>query len=152
MNIWQHFSDQSEAVVRAHASPLSQVPNAGWVAGYSRLLWAFNQELRGNITIKLPKIHEKLGKLLLTLSTSARTLQRADSTMVGPLARIGPNEVSFYSIDIYDTIHKVNSGFVKDPRNYGEFVQDGHPALFSITYVAPWTSVTWFLLNATDTQ
>lgn len=56
--------------------------------------------------------------------------------MTGPLVRIGPNEVSFYSIDIYETIHKVNSGFSKDPRTYGEFVQDGHPALFSITYVS----------------
>ncbi|TEA10796.1 Cytochrome P450 monooxygenase yanH [Colletotrichum sidae] len=37
-------------------------------------------------------------------------------------------------MDVYDTVHKVNSGFVKDPRNYGEFVQDGHPALFSITH------------------
>lgn len=33
----------------------------------------------------------------------------------------------------YNTVHKVNGGFVKDPRNYGQFVQDGHPALFSIT-------------------
>lgn len=52
---------------------------------------------------------------------------------IGPLVQIGPNEVSFYSMDIYDAVHKLNSGFVKDPRNYGEFVQDGHPALFSIT-------------------
>ncbi|KAL0935070.1 cytochrome [Colletotrichum truncatum] len=36
-------------------------------------------------------------------------------------------------MEIYDFVHKVNSGFVKDPRNYGEFIQDGHPALFSIT-------------------
>ncbi|ROW08615.1 hypothetical protein VPNG_06203 [Cytospora leucostoma] len=100
-----------KAVTQAHASPLSQVPNAGWGAAYSRLLWAFWEEYRGNITITLPKLHERLG----------------------PLVRIGPNEVSFYSIDVYDTVHKVNSGFVKDPRNYGEFVQDGHPALFSIT-------------------
>lgn len=52
---------------------------------------------------------------------------------IGPLVQIGPNEVSFYSMDIYDAVHKLSSGFVKDPRNYGEFVQDGHPALFSIT-------------------
>ncbi|OHF00745.1 hypothetical protein CORC01_04062 [Colletotrichum orchidophilum] len=100
-----------KAVTRAHASPLSQIPNAGWGAGYSRLIWAFRQEYRGHVTLELPKLHEKLG----------------------PLVRIGPNELSFYSIDIYDTVHRVNSGFVKDPRNYGEFVQDEHPALFSIT-------------------
>lgn len=51
----------------------------------------------------------------------------------GPLVRIGPIEVSFYSLDVYDLVHKVRSEFAKDPRNYGEFVQDGHPALFSIT-------------------
>lgn len=51
----------------------------------------------------------------------------------GPLVRIGPNEVSFYSLEIYDLVHKVRSEFAKDPRIYGEFVQDGHPALFSIT-------------------
>ncbi|KAK6225498.1 benzoate 4-monooxygenase cytochrome p450 [Colletotrichum tabaci] len=96
---------------RAHASPLSHIPNAGWGAGYSRLIWAFREEYCGRITIDLPKIHEKLGSIV----------------------RIGPNELSFYSIDIYDLIHSVNSGFAKDPRNYGEFVQDGHPALFSIT-------------------
>ncbi|KAK1716874.1 uncharacterized protein BDZ83DRAFT_722671 [Colletotrichum acutatum] len=100
-----------KAVTRAHASPLSRIPNAGWGAGYSRLIWAFRQEYRGNVTLELPKLHETLG----------------------PLIRIGPNELSFYSIDIYDTVHKVNGGFVKDPRNYGEFVQDEHPALFSIT-------------------
>lgn len=53
---------------------------------------------------------------------------------IGPLVRIGPNEVSFYSMDMYDAVHKVNSRFKKDPRVYGEFVQGGSPALFSITY------------------
>lgn len=53
----------------------------------------------------------------------------------GSLIRIGPREVSFYSLDIYNTVHKIGSKFAKDPRNYGEFVQGGHPALFSITYV-----------------
>ncbi|TQN68409.1 Cytochrome P450 monooxygenase yanH [Colletotrichum shisoi] len=100
-----------KAFHRAHASPLSHIPNAGWGAGYSRLIWAFREEYCGKITIDLPKIHEKLGSIV----------------------RIGPNELSFYSIDIYDLIHSVSSGFAKDPRNYGEFVQDGHPALFSIT-------------------
>ncbi|KAM0491774.1 hypothetical protein ACHAP8_010404 [Fusarium lateritium] len=54
---------------------------------------------------------------------------------VGPLIRIGSNEVSFYSRDTYETVHKVGSKFKKDPRVYGEFVQGGHPALFSITFV-----------------
>lgn len=36
---------------------------------------------------------------------------------------------------MYDAVHKTGSAFVKDPRTYGEFVQGGHPALFSITYV-----------------
>ncbi|EXJ79940.1 hypothetical protein A1O3_08226 [Capronia epimyces CBS 606.96] len=54
--------------------------------------------------------------------------------MQSPLLRIGPTEVSFYSIDVYDAVHKVGSNlkFIKDPRTYGEFVQGGHPALFSI--------------------
>jgi hypothetical protein len=57
------------------------------------------------------------------------------TTDEGPLIRIAPNEVSFYSRDIYDAVHKVGSKFKKDPRTYGEFVQGGHPALFSITCV-----------------
>lgn len=65
---WQPFTNQSEAVIRAHASPLSQIPNGGWGAGYSRLSWTFYQEFRGNITIELPKIHEKLGKPQATLT------------------------------------------------------------------------------------
>ncbi|KAK4867372.1 hypothetical protein LT330_000882 [Penicillium expansum] len=44
-----------------------------------------------------------------------------------------PNEVSFYSLDIYKRVHAAGSQFVKDPRVYSQFVQDGHPALFSIT-------------------
>ncbi|KAI4603364.1 hypothetical protein KJ359_006157 [Pestalotiopsis sp. 9143b] len=67
------------------------------------------------MTIDLPKLHEKLG----------------------PLVRLGPNEVSFYSVDMYDAVHKVGSKFKKDPRVYGEFVQGGNPALFSITYGKP---------------
>lgn len=148
---WQPFTDHSEAVIRAHASPLSQIPNAGWGAGYSRLLWTFYQEFRGNITIELPKIHEKLGKPHSTLIDLVRTPPRANRRMIGPLIRIGPNEVSFYSIDIYDTLHKVNSGFVKDPRNYGEFVQDGHPALFSITYMMPKRCSDWVSPHAANT-
>lgn len=37
-------------------------------------------------------------------------------------------------MEMYDAVHKVNSRFKKDPRVYGEFVQGGSPALFSITY------------------
>ncbi|KAF3007325.1 hypothetical protein E8E14_006114 [Neopestalotiopsis sp. 37M] len=60
------------------------------------------------------------------------TINYAES-FPGPLIRIGPNEVSFYSVEMYDTVHKVGSKFKKDPRVYGEFVQGGNPALFSIT-------------------
>lgn len=43
--------------------------------------------------------------------------------------------MSYYSLDAYDVIHKAGSKFEKDPRVYGGFVQGGHPALFSITFV-----------------
>lgn len=49
--------------------------------------------------------------------------------------RIGPNAVSFYSLDVYDIVYGTGSRFRKDPRTYGEFVQ-GCPALFSITFVS----------------
>jgi hypothetical protein len=39
-------------------------------------------------------------------------------------------------MDTYDTVHRVGSKFLKDPRNYGGFVQQGHPALFSLMRVA----------------
>ncbi|KAH7031818.1 benzoate 4-monooxygenase cytochrome p450 [Macrophomina phaseolina] len=100
-----------QAIRETYFSPLREIPKASSVAPISRLLWAFPQEHLGNITLELPRLHEKLG----------------------PLIRIGPNEVSFYSLQVYDLVHKVRSEFVKDPRVYGEFVQDGHPALFSIT-------------------
>jgi hypothetical protein len=90
------------------------VPIAGWLAPVSRLAWAFPHEFRGTITLDLPKLHARLG----------------------PLVRIGPAEVSYYSLDAYDVIHKAGSKFEKDPRVYGGFVQDGHPALFSITWVS----------------
>lgn len=47
---------------QAHASPLVPYPQrmGGWGAAYSRLLWAFWEEYRGNITITLPKLHERL--------------------------------------------------------------------------------------------
>ncbi|KAH7129294.1 benzoate 4-monooxygenase cytochrome p450, partial [Dactylonectria macrodidyma] len=97
--------------LHAHKSRLSAIPSAGLGAPYSRLLWAFPREYRGTLTLDLPTLHKKLG----------------------PLIQIGPGEVSFYSLDVYDRIHKVHSGYRKDPRVYGQFVQDGHPALFSIT-------------------
>ncbi|CAK7210551.1 hypothetical protein SEUCBS140593_000864 [Sporothrix eucalyptigena] len=93
------------------AHPLAHVPRAGLLAPVHRLAWAFPHELRGTITLDLPKLHAKFG----------------------PLVQIGPAEVSFYSLDAYDVIHKAGSKFSKDPRVYGGFVQDGHPALFSIT-------------------
>ncbi|KAF4969254.1 hypothetical protein FSARC_3507 [Fusarium sarcochroum] len=98
-------------VISVYTSPLSKIPNAGFGAAFSRLAWAFPHEYNGTVTIDLPKLHERLG----------------------PLVRIGPNEVSFYSRDTYETVHKVGSKFKKDPRVYGEFVQGGHPALFSLT-------------------
>ncbi|EPE06859.1 benzoate 4-monooxygenase cytochrome p450 [Ophiostoma piceae UAMH 11346] len=99
------------ALYRARSTPLAQVPSAGLLAPVSRLAWAFPHEYRGTITLDLPKLHDRLG----------------------PLVRIGPTEVSYYSLDAYDVIHKAGSKFEKDPRVYGGFVQDGHPALFSIT-------------------
>ncbi|KGO39998.1 Cytochrome P450 [Penicillium expansum] len=60
-------------------------------------------------------------------------MQTCSHNVQGPLVRIGPNEVSFYSLDIYKRVHAAGSQFVKDPRVYSQFVQDGHPALFSIT-------------------
>ncbi|KAF4309936.1 cytochrome p450 [Botryosphaeria dothidea] len=99
-----HIID-SYGIQRKYLSLLRAVPDASVAAPLSRLLWAFPQEHRGSITLDLPRLHEKLG----------------------------PNEVSFYSLEIYDLVHKVRSEFAKDPRIYGEFVQDGHPALFSIT-------------------
>ncbi|GME25436.1 Benzoate 4-monooxygenase cytochrome p450 [Neofusicoccum parvum] len=100
-----------KAIQRKYLSPLRAVPDANVLAPFSRFLWAFPQEHSGNITLELPRLHEKLG----------------------PLVRIAPNEVSYYSLEVYDAVHKVRSEFTKDPRIYGEFVQDGHPALFSIT-------------------
>ncbi|KAF3762830.1 cytochrome P450, partial [Cryphonectria parasitica EP155] len=98
-------------ICRAHFSVLSKIPSAGTYAPYSRLGWLFPVEFRGSVTIVLPKLHEQLG----------------------PLIRISPREVSFYSIEVYDLVHKVGSKFQKDPRVYGEFVQGENPALFSIT-------------------
>ncbi|RAL02994.1 benzoate 4-monooxygenase cytochrome p450 [Aspergillus ibericus CBS 121593] len=92
-------------------SPLASIPNAGILAPISRLHWEFPTEFQGKLTLELPKLHKKLG----------------------PLVRIGPNQVSFYSLEVYKTVHAPNSPFVKDPRVYSQFVQDGHPALFSIT-------------------
>lgn len=91
--------------------PLSPIPNASLLSPISRLLWALPSECHGRITLDLPRLHEQLGHLV----------------------RTGPNEVSFYSIEIYKEVHSIRSPFSKDPRVYGQFVQDSHPALFSIT-------------------
>ena len=52
-------------VKQAFTSPLAAVPNAGILAPFSRLLWAFPQEYFGNITLDLPRLHEKLGTTIL---------------------------------------------------------------------------------------
>jgi hypothetical protein len=54
------------------------------------------------------------------------------NVIIGPLLRIGPNELSFYSLDIYKAVYTTRSPFTRDPRVYGHFVQDTLPALFSI--------------------
>ncbi|KAL3467188.1 cytochrome P450 [Aspergillus heterothallicus] len=92
-------------------SPLSHIPSAGILAPLSRLLWEFPVEYHGQLTLALPELHKKHG----------------------PLVRIGPNQLSFYDIGVYKQVHTPGSAFVKDPRVYSQFVQDGHPALFSIT-------------------
>ncbi|CDM28007.1 Cytochrome P450 [Penicillium roqueforti FM164] len=110
-----HYNGKNRAIRQlVHTyffSPLSHIPNASLLAPISRLLWEFPTEYQGHLTLELPKLHKRLG----------------------PLVRIGPNEVSFYSLDIYKRVHAPASKFVKDPRVYSQFVQDGHPALFSIT-------------------
>ncbi|KAF5617290.1 cytochrome P450 monooxygenase [Fusarium tjaetaba] len=105
-------------IISIYTSPLSKIPSAGFGATFSRLLWTFPQEYKGAITLTLPELHKKLG----------------------PLIRIGPNEVSFYSRETYETVHKVGSKFKKDPRVYGQFVQGGHAALFSITQVTTYAN------------
>lgn len=50
-----------QTIVEAHSSPLSAIPNAGWGAAYSRLLWAFPREYQGTITLDLPRLHRRLG-------------------------------------------------------------------------------------------
>lgn len=64
-------------------------------------------------------------------------LQSLFADWKGPLIRIGPSELSFYSLEVYRTINFVTTRFAKDPRVYGHFVQDAHPGLFSITFVTP---------------
>ncbi|KAJ3546621.1 hypothetical protein NM208_g1915 [Fusarium decemcellulare] len=77
-------------IVTELLSPLSKIPNAGFGAAYSRLAWAFPHEHRGTVTLDLPKLHERLG----------------------PLIRIAPNEVSFYSRETYERVHKVGNHFI----------------------------------------
>lgn len=74
-----------ESVSRAHAPPLSQVPNAGWGAAYSRLMWAFYQEFRGKITIELPKLHERLGEFTPSETIGAGMLQISDKNDYRPI-------------------------------------------------------------------
>jgi len=49
--------------------------------------------------------------------------------------------MSFYSMEIYDTVFKAGTKFRKDPMVYGEFIHGGHPALFSISYEPVQTKV-----------
>lgn len=51
---------------------------------------------------------------------------------LGPLVRIGPNELSFYSLDIYNVVYGARTSFTKDPRVYAGYMQEEHPALFSV--------------------
>ncbi|EED13552.1 cytochrome P450, putative [Talaromyces stipitatus ATCC 10500] len=88
----------------------ANIPSAGPLASYSRFLWLFPREFRGSITQDLPDLHENLG----------------------PLIRISPNEISYYSLSTYEIVHGAGSKFRKDPKAYGAFVQGHHPALFSI--------------------
>ncbi|KAH8694304.1 cytochrome P450 [Talaromyces proteolyticus] len=108
--LWVIFFTVSWIVYTYLFSPLASIPNAGVLSPISRLLWEFPMEYRGRISLVLPELHKKHG----------------------PLVRIGPNQVSFYSLEAYKAIHSPTSLFVKDPRVYNHFVQDGHPALFSI--------------------
>lgn len=55
-----------------------------------------------------------------------------EKNYVGPLVRIGPNELSFYSLDIYNVVYGVRTSFTKDPRVYAGYMQEEHPALFSV--------------------
>ncbi|KAK1928061.1 benzoate 4-monooxygenase cytochrome p450 [Papiliotrema laurentii] len=91
-------------LVKLRSSPLDRIPSASKTTAWSRLPWTLVHEFRGDLTLLLPKLHKR------------------------PLIRIGPNEVSYYSIDIYNTVHRAGGKFRKDPRNYGGFVQQGHPA------------------------
>ncbi|PYH44754.1 cytochrome P450 [Aspergillus saccharolyticus JOP 1030-1] len=113
------FITSSALLYTYFLSPLASLPNAGILAPVSRLLWEFPAEYRGRITLDLPKLHRALG----------------------PLIRIGPNQVSFYSLEIYKAVHGPISLFFKDSRVYSQFVQDGHPALFSITKVPALTEM-----------
>ncbi|KAL3424209.1 cytochrome P450 [Phlyctema vagabunda] len=92
-------------------SPLTAIPNASVLAPLSRLTWAFITEHHGKITLELPELHRNFGSLV----------------------RIGPQEVSYRSLDIYKAIHMSGNKFIKDPRVYGGFVQNDHPSLFSLT-------------------
>lgn len=76
-----------------------------------------------------------VGKPFIFLKLCMLLIQKTPlaETPSGPLVRIGPQELSFYSMDIFKTVYSAASGFVKDPRVYSQFVQNDHAALFSIT-------------------
>jgi hypothetical protein len=120
-------------------SPLTSIPNAGILAPLSRLSWAFVAEHCGTITLELPVLHDKLGEAFLVdwnrkmLSLHPETEENRIDHIIGSLVRIGPNEVSFYSVEIYKEIHATGNKYIKDPRVYGQFVQNAHPSLFSLT-------------------
>ncbi|KAH6968065.1 cytochrome P450 [Fusarium avenaceum] len=47
-------------IVNSYTSPLSKIPNAGFGAAFSRLIWTFPHEYSGTLTLELPKLHERL--------------------------------------------------------------------------------------------
>lgn len=126
------YSDDYQISWHVKSSSLANVPNAGPFALFSRILWAFPRELRGSITQDLPDLHKKLGRYRLL--KAHRSLTEDWHARLGPLIRISPNEISYYSLSTYETVLGAGSKFRKDPKNYGGFVQGGHPALFSVMW------------------
>ena len=49
------------AIGKAYFSPLASIPSPNAFAPLSRLFWVFPQEVSGNVTLELPRLHEKLG-------------------------------------------------------------------------------------------
>nr|POE98226.1 cytochrome p450 monooxygenase yanh [Quercus suber] len=98
----------------AYSSPLAMLPNAGILAPISKLFWIFPHEYRGISTLVLPRLHDKLGQAPCRFSFQLTISTNDDFT--GPLVRIGPKTVSFYSMDIYDVVYAAGSGYRRDPR------------------------------------